>query len=254
MPTIQDLREQLTDESIKDILIQYNVEPFEETEDFIVFPTCCHNLVGGSPKLYYYKNTHLFHCYTECAASFDIFELLIKMHKLRGEEITLKQSIALCNLDTSYMKDDDFAKYDISKDLRFLKITNNTTLVNSEDIQLKTYDREILRKFSFDYVGLQPWLQEGIGVEALQRFNIKYDSFRQAIIIPNFNIKGELIGIRGRFFKQEDIAKGKYRPIFDNGTIYNYPTGKTFYGIYENHKNIERKKMCVIFEGEKSVF
>lgn len=253
MPTIQDLREQLTDESIKDILIQYNVEPFEETEDFIVFPTCCHNLVGGSPKLYYYKNTHLFHCYTECAASFDIFELLIKMHKLRGEEITLKQSIALCNLDTSYMKDDDFAKYDISKDLRFLKITNNTTLVNSEDIQLKTYDREILRKFSFDYVGLQPWLQEGIGVEALQRFNIKYDSFRQAIIIPNFNIKGELIGIRGRFFKQEDIAKGKYRPIFDNGTIYNYPTGKTFYGIYENHKNIERKKMCVIFEGEKSV-
>ena len=49
------------------------------------------------------------------------------------------------------------------------------------------------------------------------------------------------------------MAKGKYRPLFDNGVLYNHPTGRTFYGIYENHKAIERKKIAVIFEGEKSV-
>ena len=253
MPTLAELREQLTDESIKDILIQYNVDYIEENEDYIVFPTCCHNIEGGSPKLYYYKNNHLFHCYTECSCSFDIFDLLIKMHRLRGEEITLKQAISLCNLDTSYLQDSDLMKYDVSQDLRFLKINNSPRLINVDELQFKTYDKSILRKFSFDYLGIQPWLQEGISMEMLQKFNIKWDSFRQCIIIPNFDIKGNLIGLRGRFFRAEDIAKGKYRPIFDNGILYSYPTGKSFYGIYENHKAIERKKMCIIFEGEKSV-
>ena len=64
MISFKELREQLTDESIKNILGQFNVEPAEETSDFIVFPTCCHNLEGGSNKLYYYKDSKLFHCYT----------------------------------------------------------------------------------------------------------------------------------------------------------------------------------------------
>ena len=93
MVDFKELREQLSDEMIKDILGQFNVEPVEENEEAIIFPTCCHNLVGGSPKLFYYKNTKLFHCYTECAASFDIFTLLQKMYRLRGEEITLRQAV-----------------------------------------------------------------------------------------------------------------------------------------------------------------
>ena len=52
----KDLREELTDESIKNILSQFNVEPVYEDESSITFPTCCHNLEGGSPKLVYYCN------------------------------------------------------------------------------------------------------------------------------------------------------------------------------------------------------
>ena len=50
---------------------------------------------------------------------------------------------------------------------------------------------------------------------------------------------------------KKDIKKGKYRPVYYNGTLYNHPTGRTFYGIFENHKNIERKKTVVIFEGKR---
>ena len=46
----KELRDQLTDEMLKDILAQFNVEPCWENETEIVFPTCCHNLEGGSPK------------------------------------------------------------------------------------------------------------------------------------------------------------------------------------------------------------
>ena len=68
MSSFQELREQLTEEDIIRILSEYGYEPVynKESSKFIVFPTCCHNLEGGSPKLYYYKNTHLFTCFTEC--------------------------------------------------------------------------------------------------------------------------------------------------------------------------------------------
>lgn len=87
----------------------------------------------------------------------------------------------------------------------------------------------------------------------MQKFNIKYDGWNNCIIIPNFDYNGNLIGVRGRYFNPEDIQKGKYRPIYRDKVLYNHPTGRTFYGIYENHNTIEKKKTCVIFEGEKAV-
>ena len=248
----KELREQLTDESIKEILAQFNVEPVSETESSIIFPTCCHNLEGGSPKLIYYKDNKLFHCYTECAASFDIFSLLQKMYRLRGQEITLKQAVSVCNLDASEIPAEEKLQSSID-DIRYMQGLNDIYIPDIEKLDFKTYNKEILKKFSFDYIGLMPWIEEGITIEALQKFNIKYDSYRNAIVIPNFDYDGQLIGIRERFFRQEDIQKGKYRPLWDNGLLYNHPTGRTFYGIYENHKNIERKHMAIIVEGEKSV-
>lgn len=249
----KELRQQLTDEMIKNLLGQFNVYPVFEDEDKIIFPTCCHNLEGGSPKLFYYKNSKLFRCYTECCSNFDIFTLLQKMYKLRDQEITLKQAIELCDLDSNL----EFADIDVSclNDIRYMQELNNTYIPDIENLGFKQYDKEVLRKYAFNYQGLMPWIEEGIDVSALQRFNIKYDNAAQAIIIPNFDYDGNLIGLRGRYFKPEDVKKGKYRPIFDYNThtLYNHPTGRTFYGIYENHKNIERKKICVIFEGEKSV-
>ena len=248
----KDLREELTDESIKNILSQFNVEPVYEDESSITFPTCCHNLEGGSPKLVYYKNTKLFHCYTECSTSFDIFTLLQKMYLLRGKEITLKQAIAICDLDSSHLTVEN-ESLSCNDDIRHMQKLNNTYTYKVEDINFKVYDKKILKQYTFDYHGLMPWIEEGIGIEALQRFNIKYDIMNNAIIIPNFDYNGSLIGIRARYFNEEDIKKGKYRPIYNNGVLYSHPTGRTFYGIFENHKNIERKHTCVIFEGEKSV-
>jgi hypothetical protein len=251
---IKELREQLTDEMVKDILAQFNVEPVEEDEEKIIFPTCCHNLEGGSPKLWYYKSTKLFRCFTECQASFDIFTLLQKMYILRGQPITLRQAIQICDLDAnlSSISDEQLNSFD---DIRYMQTLNNTSISDVENMNFKTYDKQILRKFSFDYMGLMPWIQEGMSIETLQKFSIKYDSFQQAILIPNFDYDGNLIGLRARYLKPEDVLRGKYRPYYDiaTKTLYNHPTGRTFYGIYENHKNIERKKIAVIFEGEKSV-
>lgn len=252
----KELRQELTDEMIKDILEQFNVEPVEEDSDRIIFPTCCHNLEGGSPKLYYFKNTKLFHCFTECSSTFDIFTLLQKMYALRGQEISLRQAVSLCDLDASALTTQDKAALSNSciNDIKYMQELNNTYIPDVDNLDLQIYEKSVLKKYTFDYLGFMPWLEEGIAIEALQRFNIKYDNYNDAIIIPNFDYNGNLIGLRARFFRDEDVAKGKYRPVYKgNGEWYNHPTGRTFYGIYENHANIERKKTAVIFEGEKSV-
>ena len=171
---------------------------------------------------------------------------------MRGEEITLRQAVAICDLDASDIKVTDKG-YNVLDDIRYMQGLNNVYIPDVDNLDFKTYDTNILKKFGFDYMGLMPWIEEGIGIETLQKFNIKWDSYRQAIVIPNFDYDGKLIGIRERHFKPEELAKGKYRPLYDSGTLYNHPTGRTFYGIYENHKNIERKHIAIIFEGEKSV-
>lgn len=151
----KELRQELTDEMIKDILAQFNVEPVEENSDRIIFPTCCHNLDGGSPKLYYFKNTKLFHCFTECSASFDIFTLLQKMYELRGQTISLRQAVSLCDLDASHISEQDRA-YNCLEDIRYMQELNNTYLADVDDIDFKTYDISVLRNYVFDYIGMMP--------------------------------------------------------------------------------------------------
>ena len=46
----------------------FGVDPVSENDSYIIFPTICHNHIDNDPssKLYYYKNTKLFMCYTQC--------------------------------------------------------------------------------------------------------------------------------------------------------------------------------------------
>lgn len=245
--TLRELREELNDEQIKNILAQFNVEPRTETDAFMIFPTCCHNLEGGSPKLYYYKNTKLFKCYTECNEMFDIFRLLIKIMHLRGKEITLRQAVEICDLDSS--QNINFNYSDI-QDFKYMQELMHSTSV-SDLPPLKTYDIMTLNRYTFDLNGLTSWIEEGISINELQRFNIKYDPIENCIVIPNFDINGHLIGVRGRFLNID--AKAKYAPLWYNNVCLSHPTGRNFYGIYENKEAIQKKKTVIIFEGEKSV-
>ena len=174
----EGLREQLTDEQVKDILLQYNVEPCVENADTIIFPTCCHNLTGGSPKLYYYKDSKRFHCYTECDSGFDIFDLLRRRHKLRGQDISVIDAINICGLtlDGIATADNQQINPQNADDLRYLQVLNccaTNGAPSNEPLAFHNYDKAVLKQFNFDYIGLLPWIEEGIGVEALQRFNIR---------------------------------------------------------------------------------
>ena len=77
-----DIKNSLTIEQIYQLLIDLGGEPQLSKNDIIISKTICH--CGHSHKLYYYDNTKLFKCWTECNEAFDIFDLIAKNQNSLG--------------------------------------------------------------------------------------------------------------------------------------------------------------------------
>lgn len=253
MKTFKSLREELTSEEVKNLLQRYGVEPHYENDNYITFPTVCHNPIGqGSYKLYYYKNTHMFKCYTECNSVFDIFDLIIKIEGIQGNKIGKIKALEIAGFNISSQDADDLAADSLLSETARIKERMLTEPVDLNNINLKPIDADFLEeRYIFDINGLQSWIQEGIGIDTMLFYHIMYDPIENCIIIPHFNAQGKIVGVRGRFLNEDAVAK--YKPIVYNGKLYNHPTGKTLYGYYQNKHAIMLTKTCIIFESEKSV-
>lgn len=247
--SIKNLRMTITDKQLKEIMVRLGVDVVRENEREIIFPTRCHNIEGGSPKLYYYKDEKIFKCYTRCPKQFDIFEMILKVHKLKDIQMTLPEAIAFTGLDNTSRQNKS-----ILEDFKNLTVWNSQSKLQNTENNENTFgilNKNLLFLYQFDRFGCSPWLAEGISEETMRKFYIGYNSYVNAITIPNLDHEGNLVGIRGRFMNPD--SKYKYMPIKHNGEFLSHPTGKFLYGFYENKKNIERLKVAVIFEGEKSV-
>ena len=83
MIDIQDLKSQIADNDIKNIMEDLDISFVKENTKELIYMTGCHNVDSdnGSPKLYYYKESQSFHCYT-CGFSGDIIALIAERWKL----------------------------------------------------------------------------------------------------------------------------------------------------------------------------
>ena len=240
----KELREKLTPEDIKRILAPYDARPVVENEKYIIFPTVCHNITGGSNKLYYYCGSHLFKCYTQCEGAFDIFELLQKIHKLRGNDLSLFSAIALCGLRPSNFFTQ--TETSVDKDIEYLY---NLLRTKKPEIKLPVLDKNVLNRFVFDMKALKIWQQEGISYSTMWKYKISYDPINNCIIIPNFDVDNNLISVRGRYFEGD----AKYKPIVFGDKVLSHPSAMNLYGLNVSKAAIENSKKVVVFEGEKSV-
>ena len=62
--TAQELKEKLTEEDIRKLLVIMGAVFSYEDDGIWITDTVCHH--GTKFKLYYYKDSKSFHCYTEC--------------------------------------------------------------------------------------------------------------------------------------------------------------------------------------------
>ena len=261
------LKENLTIEQVFDFVAELGGEPIMNGNYFIS-RTICHNMTGqGSHKLYYYDNTKLFRCYTDCGEIFDIYELVRKVKNINGEcktytgregivsrEWLLPDAIAYV---ASYfgLSPKTFNFDELQGNLQDWKILNNYDRINSirEDkqiVELKIFDKQILQYLPTPII--EPWEQEGIDREVMRKRGICYNPSSQAIIIPHYNINGELIGIRERTLIKENEKYGKYKPAILNGQMYNHPLGFNLYNLNNSKDNIKAMRKAIVWEGEKS--
>jgi hypothetical protein len=214
---------------------------------YVVFPTICHNIDASeaSMKLYFYKDTKLFVCYTECG-NMSIFKFLRHYYETRQIEYDWYQDIYEVVRDCSNFQGVDGFVVEKYKSLR------DRYEVKRKEKELPQYMPHVLDCFVQTYP--QEWLDDGISKKTMDRFNISYSISQNKIIIPHYDILGRLVGIRGRALNDWEVENiGKYAPIQVEGVWYKHPLSMNLYGLDRTFMDIRRNGICYLFESEKSV-
>ena len=249
-----EIKNLLTINDIFDILQEFGGDP-TYTSFGILSITICHNPPGeGSKKLYYYSNSNLFQCYSNCD-NFDIFDLVIKVasiqwHKQYNLYDAIRWIAQRFGLSGSFESEDqeellDWQIFNTYNNLKDIQYQNNT-------FKLTEYNGKILDNFNYT-VKIQPWLNEGISQETLERARIGYYPGGDQITIPHFDIDNHFIGLRGRTLCAADAEiYGKYHPLKINKILYNHPLSMNLYNLNNSKENIKILQKAIVFESEKS--
>ena len=233
----------LTVEHVESILKRLEI-PYEDKGAFLLMPTYCHNHKSedASKKLYFYKNSKIFMCYTECG-SMTIFKFLKNFYDAQGIEYEWYNDVYRVIVGDVKPEGLSQPKY---QSLRTIYGSNRRPGA------LNTYNDGVLDCFVKKYP--VEWLKDGISKEAMDKYDIRFSISQNKIIIPHRDVNGGLVGIRGRALNQWEVENiGKYMPVQIENTWYKHPLGLNLYGLYENKQAIRENGICYVFEAEKSV-
>lgn len=242
----KELIDNLDDEKIISLMKNLGADRYVEQENCIIFPTICHhaNEAEASMKLYYYKDTKLFVCWTECG-KMSIFNFLKHYYETRNIEYNwfddIVEVVRSCSRYKIFTQDE----------LRYKSIRNNYANKKNRR-ELTSIPKGILDVFTKTYP--VEWLKDGITKETMDKFNIKYSIPQNKIIIPHYDANGNLVGIRGRAldpWEAENI--GKYMPIQIENKWYSHSLSLNLYGFNITKENIKKYGVCYVGESEKFV-
>lgn len=233
----------LSDRDIWDLLESFGAEP-KALGDTFNCRTVCHS--GHKHKLAYYRDSKTFYCYTNCG-SMSIFDFVSNTLDIPFKE-AYNYIAKKYNLHTMSHFEDGFAIQEVVNPGALLK----SKMKKVEMPQFKILNDNIIDEY-YDFYH-KSWIDDGISIETMKKYEIRYNLMDNQIIIPHRDKDGKLIGVRGRNLNKKDVDDGKkYMPIYHNGKVLKHLTGANLYGLDKNKESIERAKTCILFESEKSV-
>lgn len=241
----QEIIEQLDDNRVKSMLDRFEI-PYEDRGNYLVMPTVCHHasIDEASWKLYYYKNTHIFQCYTEEGAM-SIFTFLKNYYETRNIVYDWYTDIYEVIRGCSHFDGEKVAG-------NAYRSVRDRYMPQKDRRELPAYPEGILNIFTKYYP--VEWLKDGISKAAMDKYNIRFSPTQNKIIIPHYDAAGRLIGIRGRALNQWEIENvGKYMPVQIEGKWYSHPLSLNLYGLNFNKENIKNTGIAYIGEAEKFV-
>jgi len=257
--TLKEIKEQLSDSEIIRLLKSLGAKRMTQNTDpnAIIFSTVCHHTLEKKRKfkLYYYKNSRLFYCYSRCGLIGDVYELVGHVLDL-DRSSAIKYALKFFNIRISL---GSFTEEDLNFDFGFDKKDDEELICHSvklEDMEVEHLEpiqrQNIMRTFITHYCA--EWLNDGISKESMDKFNIKFSLENTGIVIPHYSIDNKIIGIRIRNLNKDSVENfGKYTPLRIYNKMYNHKLGQNLYGLSHNKEAIQKFKKVIIFEGEKSV-
>lgn len=250
------IKEQLNIEDYEMLFTALDIPVKSRSDKSFKLYTGCHNIIAtdGSPNLEFNLEYKSFRCYThDCfeVGDNDIISLIKHRWDVLGVEYhfvdVLNFIIDNSSLDIQTLSSTPKKKsFDWSWLDRYSNNNNDEYMVDTSE----PYNTDILNLFKPKYP--PEWIEEGISINTMAKYKIAYYPFKNATILPVYQ-EDNLIGIRGRFWNEEDIEQGKYRPItLLDGTTYSFPTSQYFYSWNESLQGIKKAKKVILVEGEKS--
>ena len=237
----QKILEALTEQFVIDLMKEFGTD-YKRTGKDIRFLPVCHG--GDNYTLVYYNDTHMFNCLT-CCGFMDIFTLV---QKVLGCDFNESIKFLAEKLNITYVGERRGIKkpidYEVKQCLQLLEQFSDTirpVITPIQNISLLNYFDE--------NTFYQGWIDEGISIESMQKFGIRWYELEKYIIIPCKDLDGEVIGVRRRALNDTP----KYMPLIKQEFDYSFSTGAVLYGLYENKEIISSTNKVIIFEGEKSV-
>lgn len=246
MIDIASIKAQIDDDAVIALMDSMGIPLVSANSQYMVFPSCCHHAdwEHHRPKLWFYTDSQRFHCWV-CQFDADIFGMVQKIRDCNFQQaVAYVCSILHINAEEIVQKNDvDNWQRDLRRWLPNADI--------DEPAELTTYDPAILA--AFDHLYPTEWLEYGITRDSMDKFGIGWYARQACISIPVVQNR-QLIGVRGRYTRPQDIDKGKYRPLsLLDGTVLKFPSSGCLYGYDQNKAAIEKSRQVLLFESEKSV-
>lgn len=234
-----EVKQMLSDNDLISLLDDLGAEP-KRMGNNIHCKTICHK--GHKHKLIYFGDSRTFKCFTDSCGSMDIYGLVSRVM-----DLDFYNSFKYVCMKFGISYQGEFTKSDIIDTSFFQKFKEQ-----KEKIVLKKLDKKILNSYWNLYH--QSWIDDGISISSMKKFNIKFSISDNQIIIPHYDIDGNLIGVRARNLNPKLVEDGKkYMPVCWKKEVLKHPTGAALYGLNITKENIERYKTIILFESEKSV-
>ena len=157
----------LKPEAIISLMEKLGADRYSDRGEYIIFPTICHNINAeeASMKLYYYKNSHLFVCYTE-EGSMSIFKFLKEYYETRSIPYNWYDDIYKVILDCSSFKPTEGFEA-----VKYNSLSEKYRTRKQEQV-LEVYPKGLIDTFIKEYP--VEWLEDGISKKAMDKYNIRF--------------------------------------------------------------------------------
>ena len=235
----------LQTDQVIELMKKLGADRYERKNGIVIFPTICHNTSAAeaSMKLYFYENSKLFVCYSN-DGNMSIFKFLKHYYETRGIQYNWYEDIYNVILGCSAPPTEGFT--DEKRELLSERFRKRGA------IELPEFNSGVLDTF-IKYYPVE-WLNDGISRETMDKFGIKFSISQNKIVIPHYDVRGRLVGIRGRALDEWEVENvGKYLPIKIEDTWYNHKLSFNLYGLNITKENIKSTGICYLCESEKAI-